>query len=96
MDLDALDGSQLEDVLASMQVPFQELTELGLFSDGVTPPVIPDLFLGGSAPRMQILQLNSAPFLGLPKLLPRLLSATQLTSLHLTDIPHSGDMSPKR
>jgi hypothetical protein len=43
---------QLEEVLAAMQVPFPELTvlDLELWSDGETPPVNPDLFLGGSAP----------------------------------------------
>ena len=43
---------QLEEVLASMQVPFPELMDLQLWSYGETPPVIPDSFLGGSAPRL--------------------------------------------
>jgi hypothetical protein len=44
---------QLEKVLAAMQVPFLELTELWLESYDEMPPVIPDSFLGGSAPRLQ-------------------------------------------
>ena len=85
-------GCQSEKVLAPMQVSFPELTHLYLRSFGETLPVIPDSFLGGSAPRLQILQLDNIPFPGLPKLL---LSATQLTYLHLVGIPHSGYISPK-
>ena len=87
-----LAGWQLGKVLAQMQVSFPELTLLHLLSDDETPPVIPDSFLGGSAPRLQVLWLNSILFPGLPKLL---LSATHLVELDLTDIPHSGYISPE-
>ena len=83
---------QLEEVLASMQVPFPELTDLQLWSYGETPPVIPDSFLGGSAPRLRFLTLHSIPFPGLPKLL---LSATRIVDLCLYGIPHSGYFSPQ-
>ena len=83
---------QLEEVLAPMQVPFPELTDLQLWSYGETPPVIPDSFLGGSAPRLRSLTLHSIPFPGLPKLL---LSATRIVELHLYGIPHSGYFSPQ-
>jgi hypothetical protein len=86
-----LAGRQLEEVFAAMQVPFPELTDLRLFSDDETPSVVPDSFLGGSAPRLQIFVLSGIPFPGLPKLL---LSATQLVYLRLSDIPHSGYISP--
>ena len=86
-----LAGWQLEKVLAAMQVSFPELTDLELHSYGETP-VIPNSFLGGSAPLMRFLQLDNIPFPGLPKLLP---SATQLVDLHLIDIPHSGYISPE-
>ncbi len=59
-------GWQLEKVLAAMRVPFPELTHLQLISDGETVPVIPDSFLGGSAPRLQAFQLIRVPFPGLP------------------------------
>jgi F-box-like len=49
----ALVDWQLEKVLAAMQIPFPELTELRLFSDGERLPVIPNSFLGGSAPRLR-------------------------------------------
>jgi len=84
---------QLENVLAAMQVPFPELTELWFISHGGgTPPVAPDSFLGGSAPRLQYFQLWGIPFPTLPKLL---LSATHLRRLDLSDIPHSGYISPE-
>src|SRR6266852_2410090 len=41
-------GWQMEQVLAAMQVPFPELTDLRLWSRDETLPVIPDSFLGGS------------------------------------------------
>ena len=83
---------QLEEVLAAMQVPFPELTFLQLSSDDETPPVVPDSFLGGSAPRLQGFLLDNIPFPGLPKLL---LSANHLRYLKLNDIPHSGYISPE-
>ena len=84
---------QLQRVLAAMQVPFPELTDLRLelYSNrGV--PVIPDSFLGGSAARLRIFALYGIPFPGSPKLLS---SATHLVDLTLRDIPHSGYISPK-
>jgi hypothetical protein len=83
---------QLEEVLAAMQVPFPELTDLRLFSNVETVPVIPDSFLDGSAPRLQYFELTGIPFPGLPNLL---LSATHLVSLKLYNIPHSGYISPE-
>jgi hypothetical protein len=83
---------QTEKVLAAMEVPFPELTDLRLFSDGETLPVIPDSFLDGSAPHLQYFELSGIPFPGLPKLL---LSATHLVCLWLVNIPHSGYISPE-
>jgi F-box-like len=83
---------QLKNVLATMQVPFPELTELQLSSNDVMPLVIPDSFLDGSAPRLRLFELSGIPFLGLPKLL---LSATHLVDLYLHHIPHSGYISPE-
>ena len=92
LDLDQIRSWQLEKVLAGMQQPFPALTRLSLRSkDGETPPVVPDSFLGGSAPQLQSLVLNSIPFPGLPKLQ---LSATRLVHLYLL-IPHSGYISPE-
>jgi hypothetical protein len=78
--------------LAAMQVPFPELTELRLLSRDEMPRIIPDSFLGGSAPCLRVLEFSRIPFPGLPKLL---LPATHLTHLGLSDIPHSGYISPE-
>jgi hypothetical protein len=92
VDLWDLAGWKLEEVLAAMQVPFPGLTVLRLSSDGETVPVIPDSFLGGSAPCLQTVSLFGIPFPGLPKLL---LSAPHLVHLDLYNIPHSGHISPE-
>jgi F-box-like len=87
-----LSSSLLERVAALMQQPFPALTSLGLSSDDNDAPTLSDSFLGGSAPRLQHLQLNCIPCPGLPKLL---LSATGLVTLRLRRIPHSGYFSPE-
>lgn len=55
-------------------------------------PVLPDTLLGGSAPRLRLLELDRIPFPGLPILLS---SATQLVHLRLYYIPHPGHISPE-
>jgi hypothetical protein len=85
-------SSYLEKVLAAIQEPFPELTHLELGSYDKTAPVIPDSFLGGSAPRLQFLWLEGILFPSLPKLL---LSATHLVDLELRNIPRSGYISPE-
>jgi hypothetical protein len=99
IDLD-ITNSQSEEVLAAMQQSFPALMGLwiwwgvqknGLLEDEMCP-VVPESFLGGSAPRLQRLQLTHVPFPGLSKLL---LSATGLVSLDIWGIPHSGYISPE-
>jgi hypothetical protein len=82
---------RMEKVLVAMQVPFPNLTKLQLESRDETLQVIPDSFLGGSTPRLQVLRLDGIPFPGLPKLL---LSANHLVNLYVAHIPHSGYISP--
>ena len=84
-------GLDLDKLSAAMQVPFPELTDLRLQSNGETS-ALPDSFLGGSAPRLEVLWLDRIPFPGLPKLL---LSTTNLVTLELGNIPHSGYFSPE-
>ena len=79
-----------EKYLVAMQQPFPELTDLLLWWNDLAL-VVPDSFLGGFAPRLQLLQFDGLPFPGLPKLL---LSATHLVDLRLHAIPHSGYFSP--
>ena len=84
---------QFEKLWRAMEVPFLELIYLRLEHGlSYTMPVIPDSFLGGSAPRLRHLYLNETPFLGLPKLL---LSATHLINLRLITIPYARFISPE-
>jgi hypothetical protein len=91
IDLRITQGSQWDQVLAAMQVPFPSLTDL-LLHCWDEPPVIPDTFLGGSAPRLRSLKIEWIPFPGIPILLS---SATHLVDLDLSDIPYSGYNSPE-
>jgi hypothetical protein len=84
--------SSLLKEFAAMQEPFPALTYLYLYSFDENVPVLPDSFLGGSAPRLQKLTLSGIPFPGLPKLL---LSTHDLVTLHLERIPRSGYISPE-
>jgi hypothetical protein len=103
VDLLNITKSQLEEVLAAMQQPFPALKDLTIWllewddyrrEDELLEDqmVVPESFLGGSAPRLRCLRLQHVPYQGLPKLL---LSATGLVDLHLVDIPHSGYISPE-
>jgi hypothetical protein len=94
IDLEIYD-SRLEILWAAMQESFPQLIDLIIDrSDKMKgiPDQIPDSFLGGSAPRLRRLQLGGIPFPGLPKLL---LSTTQLAILCLSEITHSGYISPE-
>ena len=80
-----IESWQWEEVLEAMQKPFPVLTSLKLSPTDQVAPVDPDLFLGGSAPRLRTLLLSDVPFPGLPKLL---LSSDQLfISTFLLPIP---------
>jgi len=76
---------------AAMQKPFPELIPLEVSAYGDVVPVLPDSFLGASAPRLRTLTLGSIPCLSIPKLL---LFADGLVTLILWDIPDSGYISP--
>jgi hypothetical protein len=91
INLDCHTTSQIEKLWTAMQVPFPELAVLYLRGSSYGP-VLPDSFLGGSAPRVQFLCLHDIPFPGFPKLL---LSTTHLVYLWLINIPHSGYISPE-
>ena len=83
-----ISSSLWEKALPLMQKPFPILTELNIrYTDGGMASLIPDSFLGGSAPRLRRLNLEYISFPGLSKLL---LSATDLVHLELYEIPDSG------
>lgn len=76
-----------------MQEPFLELTDLVLWSHRhETIPALSDSFLGGYAPRLRNLSLDTILFPGLPKLL---LSTAHLVGLYLQNIPHPEYNSPE-
>jgi len=71
---------------------FPALEQLGLFSLTERAPMLPDSFLGGSAPRLRGFSLTGISFPGIGKLL---LSTTNLVELYLFDIPQSGYIPPE-
>ena len=71
----------------AMQKPFPELTRLKLGTADKDRPILPDSFLGRSAPRLRSLELSNISFPRLPILL---LSVTQLVFLQLYGIPNVG------
>ena len=77
---------------AAMDAPFPMLTSLKLFSSGHNVPVLPNSFLGGSAPRLRLLDLKGIPSPSISKLLS---STTSLVRLSLWDIPRSGYIAPE-
>jgi hypothetical protein len=88
-----INGSALEKLATStvMHEPFPALRSFVLRSSDDSVPVLPETFLGGSAPRLQLFDLSGIPFPTFPRFI---LTATHINHLHLTDIPHSGYISP--
>jgi len=76
---------------AAIDEPFPALTSLELSSYAQNVPVLPDSFLGGSAPRLRSLVLYGIPY---PSIGTLLSSTTNLVRLTLWNIPHSGYISP--
>jgi hypothetical protein len=87
-----ISSSLWERVLAATQVSFPILTHLDFWFSDEPASVIPDSFLGRSAPQLRKLSLKGASFLGLPGLLS---STCHLVELTLRKIPHSGYISPE-
>jgi hypothetical protein len=90
--LEYVTSSQLEEIWTAMRKPFPELTHLQLRAYDEPAPVVPDSFIDESAPRLRYLNWDGIPYPGLPKLLS---SATDLVTLQLWNIPHSGYISPE-
>ena len=68
------------------------LTTLLILSCDRNSPVLPTVFLGGSAPRLQYIHLEGIPFPALPTLL---LSTSDLVEVELWNIPITGYISPE-
>ena len=89
--IEDISSSQLVKVLVAMREPFPELIRFKLTLKEKMATVVPDSFLGGSAPRLRYLYFYGIPFPDLPNLL---LSAAHITDLHLSGIPQLGYFSP--
>ena len=86
-------NAQLAMVASVMQVPFPMLTDIWMSSNDRNVPVLPEAFLGGSAPQsLHQLYLEGVSFPALPTFL---LSASNLVYLRLEDIPENGYISPE-
>ena len=77
---------------AEMQTEMPSLETLRLMVQDKAELLLPDDFLGGSAPRLSVISLYGIAFPALPKLL---LSTLNLLSLELWNIPSSGYFSPE-
>jgi hypothetical protein len=92
IDLQGIPNSHLKQIAAAMEETYPSLTELSLESIHEMPLILPDKFLGGSAPGLRVLRLTGVPFPALGRLL---FSATHLVNLSIWDVPHSGYISPR-
>jgi len=77
---------------AAMYKPFPELTSLALRSSDESASVLPNAFLGGSAPQLRSIYLDNIVF---PALSGLLLSLVNLVHLYVWDNPHSSYISPE-
>jgi hypothetical protein len=90
--IDTINGPGLERLVGAMHEPLPALTEFYLRSTDKSAPVLPETFLGGSAPHcLKWFNLWGIPFPSFPKFI---LSATHIVVLALIDIPRSGYISP--
>jgi hypothetical protein len=77
---------------AAMQVRFPELTDLQLWSFARrSVPVLPDSFLGGTAPDLRLLDLRNVVY---PAARELHLFSKDLVHLSLWQLPHTGYISP--
>jgi len=85
-------GPELETLLTVLHEPLPVLTRFTLWSTDESAPVLPETFLGGSAPRLHTFILRGIPFPSFPRFI---LSSTHIDVLSLSDIPNSGYISPE-
>jgi hypothetical protein len=92
LDANRMPLGSLGKIIAMLQRPCPILTCLSITADGRNEPVLPTGLLGGSAPCLERFELCGIPFPALPTLL---LSTSDLVDLILSDIPHTGYISPE-
>ena len=93
ISIEYINGSVLEKLAVAMQQPFPTLKCccLGSSEDSESVPVLPETFLGGSAPLLETFDLDGLPFPTFPRFIS---SSTHIRYLSIYDIPHSGYVSP--
>jgi hypothetical protein len=91
IDTNTIHGPELERLIDAMHEPLPALTDFDLWSTDQSAPVLPETFLGGSAPLLRSFDVRGIPFPTFPKFI---LSATNIVGLTLFDIPDSGYISP--
>jgi hypothetical protein len=90
--LDDIPGWKMDTFVPAMLGPFPALEGIIFGADDSAMAVVPDSFLGGSAPQLQWFTLHAIPFPALPTLLS---STRNLVDLQLSGIPRSGYISPE-
>jgi hypothetical protein len=90
VNFSGISRSWLQKISAFMQAPLPALTKLALSAKSSL--ILPETFLGGSAPRLRSCMLNGIAFPALPTLLT---STRQLVRLFLHDIPNTGYIPPE-
>jgi hypothetical protein len=89
--INSIKGSAFEKLAAAMQQPLPTLKHFNLTSYDQSVPVLPETFLGGSAPLLETFETFGIPF---PTLHRFILSSTHIRYLSISNIPHSGYISP--
>ena len=92
INFDDIPSPLLEKFTAAMRKSFPALTVLRISSSDEWTPILPDSFLGGSAPHLRSLYMRGIPFPATARLL---YSTLDLVKLDLSDIPDSGYISPE-
>jgi F-box-like len=89
--LDDIPCRKMDMFVPAMLGPFPALECIILCGDDSAVAVVPDSFLGGSAPQLQWLTFHAIPFPAMPTLLS---STRNLSELELSGIPRSGYIPP--
>ena len=87
-----IDGSALEKLATAMQQPLPTLRYFRFWSFDGSEPMLPETFLGGSAPLLETFELYGIPFSTFPKFISS--STTHIRHLDIGGIPDSGYISP--
>ena len=91
ISINNINGSALEQLVAAMHQPLPALNDLRLVSFDQSAPMLPETFLGGSAPLLKFFDLSGIPFPTFPRFI---LSSTHIRRLSIYDVPQSGYISP--